>query len=70
LIKNAAATFAPHSKHFAENIERIVEPTRTGTPRSAGPKRGMPKLVVRSPFILVYENLIGLSQLFKLLLGC
>src|SRR6516164_6737816 len=69
LIKNPPAAFTAHSEHLAENIKRIMESSGTRPSRTSCAKCCMTKLVIRSAFILVYENLVGFSELLKPFFG-
>ena len=56
------------AKDFAEEIERIVEPTASGCSYALRKSR-MSVTVIGRPFLFIRENFVSLSQLLETLLG-
>jgi hypothetical protein len=64
-LENSAAESAS-AKHFAENVEWIVEPTETRTTRGKG---SVAEAVVGGAFIRIHQDIIGFPKLLKFFLG-
>ncbi len=71
IFKNAAASAA--AKHFAENVERIVEAAAAGKAAAAragaGIKGGVAVLVVGGALLRVAQDFVGLAEFLEIFLG-
>src|SRR5436190_22303785 len=63
VLENAAA-----AKDFAENLERIVEPSGAPKATRAPIKRSVAILIISRTLLGIIEHLVGFAQFFKLFL--
>jgi hypothetical protein len=63
-LKNSSAESAA-TKDFAENVERIMEPTETSAARG---KSGVAKAVVGGAFIRIHEDIVSFPKLLEFFL--